>query len=173
MNKNLLLFIALCFSSGMLSAQTLSQSVLASTGAYATAGSYTFSYTVGEMAAVETFTGGGYILTQGFQQPNDILLGLLEVDKEANGSMAVYPVPAMAELWFGYEFDAPGRVEVTLYDMTGRRLDYTMSEAYGGGKATHRFDCTPYAAGHYLLTARYSSSTGAEKTMTKKIEILN
>jgi len=48
--------------------QSVSPQVLATTGAYQSAGSISLSYTVGEVAT-QTLTSAGNILTQGFQQP--------------------------------------------------------------------------------------------------------
>lgn len=154
-------------------AQSISQHVIASSGAYASAGGYSLSYTVGEMAATQTLSAGGTILTQGFQQPNDVTIGLLEINQEANGTFVIYPVPAIERLWFGYEFDERGEVEVTLHDITGRILDFSLRENYVPGKVTHEFDCTPYAAGNYVITAKYTSQSGQVKTISKKFQIIN
>jgi len=48
--------------------QSLSPSVIASSGGYSTGTSASLSWTLGEIAT-ETISNGGYILTQGFQQP--------------------------------------------------------------------------------------------------------
>jgi hypothetical protein len=49
-------------------AQSLSSSVVATAGDYSSSASASLSWTLGEIAT-ETFSNGGYILTQGFQQP--------------------------------------------------------------------------------------------------------
>ncbi|MCW3127294.1 MAG: hypothetical protein JWO03_2952 [Bacteroidetes bacterium] len=172
MIKHVLLF-ACCLFSACTFAQSLSPQVLATAGAYSLVGNYSLSYTVGEMAAVQTLSAGGTILTQGFQQPNDITIGLLEINQEANGTFVVYPIPATDNLWFGYEFDDRGEVEVSLHDITGRLLGFSLRENYSPGKVVHSFDCTPYAAGNYVLTAKYTSHNGQVKTMSKKFQIIN
>jgi hypothetical protein len=53
-------------------AQTLSPTVLATSGGYSTGGGYSLSYTVGE-TIVTTLQVGNYLLTQGFQQPTPML----------------------------------------------------------------------------------------------------
>lgn len=167
------LFLACCLFLTCTYAQTLSPHVVASSGAYSSAGGYSLSYTVGEMAAIQTLSAGGTILTQGFQQPNDVTIGLLEINQEVNGTFVIYPVPAVSDLWFGYEFDERGEVEVTLHDITGRMLDFSLRENYTPGKVTHQFDCTPYATGHYVLTAKYTSQNGQVKAISKKFQIIN
>ena len=154
-------------------AQTLSPVVIASGGNYATASALSLSYTIGELAAVQTFTAPSVILTQGFQQPQDNVTGLLDIEHSADGTLSVYPVPAVSTLWFGYEYAAQGTVLITLYDMTGRQMDYTFAESYSSGKVVHQFDCTPYASGNYILTAKFTSNNGEQKTISKKFQIIN
>jgi hypothetical protein len=54
-------------------AQTLSPTVLATSGGYSTGGGYSLSYTVGE-TIVTTLQAGSHLLTQGFQQPEPIVV---------------------------------------------------------------------------------------------------
>ncbi|UCG28339.1 MAG: hypothetical protein JSV24_02975, partial [Bacteroidales bacterium] len=49
-------------------AQQLSPTVVSSGGSYSSAGGYSISATIGEIA-VTTLQSGNYTLTQGFQQP--------------------------------------------------------------------------------------------------------
>ncbi|MCW3127647.1 MAG: hypothetical protein JWO03_3305 [Bacteroidetes bacterium] len=172
MNKLLpTLILSLCCSA-LVHAQSASPQVIASGGAYISSASGSISYTVGE-AVTPTLAGGGHILTQGFQQPNDILIGLLDIEKEASGSFSVYPVPATDKLWFGYEFPAGGQVKVDLYNTLGQKLDFTLSEAYESGKVVHSFDCTPYAAGQYVLSVTITAADNSLKTLSKQFLIIN
>jgi hypothetical protein len=126
------------------------------------------------MSAIETFTNTSahVILTQGFQQPNDILNGLLDVEKGADGSFSVYPVPAQATLWYGYEFNEAGKVEVSMFDMIGQKMDYGFAESYDSGKLMHSFDCSSYASGNYILSVKFTTASGQEKILSKKIQLL-
>ncbi len=171
--KHLLLLFTLSAFTLAAQAQVLSPSVLATSGSYTTAGSYTFSTTVGEMAAIQTVTGGGITLTQGFQQPQDELIGILEAENDGSGSFGIYPVPATDHLWFGYEFTDRGSVEVSMHDVTGRDIGYTFSEAYSSGKSVHSLDCSAYASGQYMLTARFTTASGQVKVFTKKFQVIN
>ena len=49
-------------------AQTISNKVIANGGGYSSAGGYSLSYTIGETITT-TLSNGGYVITQGFQQP--------------------------------------------------------------------------------------------------------
>ena len=153
-------------------AQTLSPQVVASGGNYISSSAGSVSYTVGEPVTT-TISGGGNYLTQGFQQPTDIVNGLLDIDKEAFGSFSVYPVPAIEKLWFGYEFPAQGQVTVELYNTLGQKLDYTLTESYESGKVVHSFDCTLYAAGQYIITATFTTPDNSKKFLSKQFLIIN
>ncbi len=154
-------------------AQTLSPTVIATAGSYSTGSNgYSLSSTVGE-PVITTLTQGSTILTQGFQQPNDVVNGLLDIEKEADGAFSVYPNPTSDKLWFGYEFNQTGKVEVSLYDIVGQKLDYTLSESYDNGKQIHSFDCSSYAAGNYVLSVKLTPSTGKEVILSKKFQVIN
>jgi hypothetical protein len=163
--------IAFVFS---VQAQTLSPSVISSTGCYGTSAANSLSYTVGELAAVQTFTSssGSVILTQGFQQPNDIVSGLLNIEANADGAFSVYPVPASATVWYGYEFTEPGNAEVSLVNILGQKLNYGLTESYNSGKLLHSFDCAAYASGDYILSVKFTSACGQEKILSKKIQFI-
>ncbi|MCW3126532.1 MAG: hypothetical protein JWO03_2190 [Bacteroidetes bacterium] len=152
-------------------AQAVAPQVIASGGNYISSASGSISYTIGE-AVTPTLAGGGHILTQGFQQPTDIVNGLLDIEKEAYGSFTVYPIPATDKLWFGYEFPTQGLVKIELYNTLGQKLDLSISEAYESGKVVHSLDCTSYAAGQYILSATITTSDNDQKTLSKQFLIV-
>ena len=171
--KRIILVTILSASFAFAEAQTLTPTVISTAGAYTSAGGVSLSYTIGEMAAVETFTAGNTILTQGFQQPNDYVNGLLDIEKGPDGAFSVYPVPAQNTLWYGYEFSETGKVEIEFFDMTGKKLEYTYNEGYATGKQVHSFDCSAYASGNYILTVKFKSTAGQEKVLSKKVQLIN
>src|SRR4051812_29684153 len=101
-------------------AQLLSPSVISAAGNTANNASYSMSYTIGEMAMVQTFAAEGNILTQGFQQPSDVLLSALaHFPADESGSFIIYPNPAVDNLWFGFQYPQAGDISVALYNATG------------------------------------------------------
>ena len=76
--KTLILILSFAIV-GYANAQSLSPTVVASSGDYFTGTNASLSWTLGEIAT-ETFTGGGYILTQGFQQPFGISITGINLD---------------------------------------------------------------------------------------------
>ncbi len=170
--KILLLAGGLSLAAGLV-AQSLSPQVVASSGSYGTGGGYSLSWTVGEMAATATLSGGGTILTQGFQQPTDVVNGLLDLSRDEGGSFIVYPVPATDHLWYGYEWSTRGDVTLTLHDVTGRDLGWTAQERYESGKAVQQLDCSAYAAGTYVLDVRFTSASGEVRTLSRKFQVIH
>ena len=64
---------------GFLVAQSLTPSVIASSGNYFQGSTASLSWTLGEMAT-ETYSAGNVILTQGFQQPINVSISGINVD---------------------------------------------------------------------------------------------
>lgn len=75
-----------------LGASTLkSQELVSTTGGLYSDDQLTVSWTIGE-PVIETFTGGSYVLTQGFQQPGLVLVGVEDFDDQFV-NIKVYPNP--------------------------------------------------------------------------------
>ena len=155
-------------------AQTISPQALSATGGfYASGGNYTMSYTVGEMTMVKTFTGGNYILTQGFQQPTDSLIsGLLDFTTDDFGSFVVYPNPAVNKVWFGMQFPAEGNVLVSIFNLLGEKTADVFSGSYTNGKVVAQQDISTYAAGMYLMSASFTDSKGTVHVSSKKFQVI-
>ena len=84
------------------------------------------SSTIGEMTMVQTFTAGGSILTQGFQQDFDFNVGLTPV---IAGSLTyVFPNPTTGNLYIRIASGYIGAVEAEVFDVEGR-LVYRKSYA--------------------------------------------
>lgn len=157
-------------------AQSLSPTVIASTGGYSTnGGQYTLSYTVGEMTMVQTFSAGNNILTQGFQQPNDsLVLGLLDLTQDEFGSFVVYPNPAVSNVWYGFSFPESGRLNISLYDVLGQKLLNAYEANYTTGKTVEQLTVSNYAAGMYFLNVSFiSDKDGKTHTFSKKFQVIN
>src|SRR5882757_1716137 len=114
--RKLLLILATAAAPFIMNAQMLTPTVIASTGGFSSSGTNSLSYTVGEMTMVQTFSANGNILTQGFQQPNDNVTGLIDLTQDEFGSFVVYPNPAVDNMWFGFQLPEAGKVQITLYD---------------------------------------------------------
>jgi hypothetical protein len=169
-------FFTLLFIAGLAisaKAQMLTPTVISSTGAYSSNANGSLSYTVGEMTMVETFSAGGNILTQGFQQPTDKAVGLINITKDAYGSFVLYPNPAVDQMFFGFEFPNKGKVSVSMYDAIGQKIADLYESNYDNGKVVQNMDVSTYAAGMYFLTVTHTDDNGNVNITTKKFNVIN
>lgn len=157
-----------------LKAQQLTPTVIASTGGFSSNANGSISYTVGEMTMVQTFSANGNILTQGFQQPNDNVTGLIDLTKDEFGSFVVYPNPAVDNLWYGFQFPEEGKADIVLYDAIGQKISDVMHTSYDNGKIVEQLNVSAYAAGLYILTINFvSNKDGKVHTTSKKFQVIN
>ena len=171
--KKLYFVFAIALSSLGMNAQMLTPQVIASTGGYSSNGTNSLSYTVGEMTMVQTFTANGNILTQGFQQPNDEVLGILDVTQDDFGSFVVYPNPAVDNAWLGFTLPEAGRVTIVMYDAIGQKVSDIYTANYESGKIVTQANTSLYAAGMYFMTKTFVGTIdGKTHVTTKKIQII-
>jgi len=173
MNKIYFLFL-LAFTTLGLNAQMLTPTVISSTGGFSSNANGSLSYTVGEMTMVQTFSANGNILTQGFQQPNDNVTGLIDLTQDAFGSFVVYPNPAVDNMWFGFQLPEAGKVQITLYDAIGQKISDVYHTSYDNGKIVEQLNVSMYAAGMYVLTMSFvSDKDGKAHISSKKFQVIN
>ncbi len=155
-------------------AQSLTPSVVASSGGFSNSANGSLSYTTGEMTMVKTFTSGSNTLTQGFQQPDSVVvIGLLDPAKP-EGNVALYPVPANTQLWFAYQFEKTGRVEVSLYDMRGSQLDFTYQAQSNGAREAQALNCGALATGTYLLRVAFTAEgDNRSAVITRQFQVIH
>jgi len=171
--KKLYTFLAVLGYACMAHSQSLSPTVIASTGGFSQNANGSLSYTVGEMTMVETFSANGNILTQGFQQPNDNITGLIDLTQDEFGSFVVYPNPAVEDMWFGFELPEAGKVQITLYNTLGQKITDVYQTNYQNGKIVEQLNVAPYAAGVYMLSMNFvADADGKTRNTTKKFQII-
>jgi hypothetical protein len=171
--KKTYLLIAAFFTAYILNAQTVAPNVLAATGGYSTLPSGSISYTVGEMTMVQTFTAGSNVLTQGFQQPTDFNVGILDLSQDEFGSFVIYPNPAVDAAWFAFQFPEQGEINVVLYNSLGQKLANIFHTGYSAGKEVEQLNASALASGMYYLTLNFvSSANGTEHTISKKFQVI-
>jgi hypothetical protein len=172
MKKLYFVFAASLLSLGM-SAQSLTPQVIASTGGFSSNNNGSLSYTVGEMTMVQTFSANGNILTQGFQQPNDLSVGLLEVTQDEFGSFVVYPNPAVDNAWLAFQMPEAGRVTINLYDVLGQKVSDIYAGNYVNGKISTQANVSALSAGMYFMTLNFvSTQDGKTHVTTKKLQVI-
>lgn len=126
--------------------QTVSPSVINTTGGTGTAGAYTIEWNVGE--SMMTTQTNGFIVTNGQLQPVDGIISVQEL--HTNWNVEVYPNPARDE----FVITAPqaGIFEATLYDLAGKLISKQLL------MTNNRIDVGSLAAGSYYMQIRNTSN---------------
>lgn len=88
--KKLFLFFAALLISISANTQSLAPEIIASSGDYFTSATIKLNWTLGEMVT-ETYSFGGEILTQGFQQANFLFTSIEETAE--NNEITIFPNP--------------------------------------------------------------------------------
>lgn len=147
---NLFVLIAVVACSSMvLNAQSIERQVIGSTGGYASANGVSVSFTVGE-PVIETAVSGSVTLTQGFQQPDDITVGIDDV-KSVSVNYTVFPNPTEDLINIELMSDVPANVKLSLYDLNGRKVDALDHIIEVNGTVNERMDLSQLAPAQYIL----------------------
>lgn len=124
MKRKILLSLALTVGVTYLFAQTyqLTPTVISTAGEYGSAGGYSLSYTIGELAVATLDPGGSFILTQGFQQPFAVGVNSIFDDLGMDWSVNAYPNPVTDFLNIRFNIENPVDFNVEIIDLTGKKL---------------------------------------------------
>jgi len=148
MKKQILFITLLIIASLALPAQvTLAPSVIAAGGGYAESDNISISWTLGELA-VSTLTGNSMMLTQGFQQPFDIGVGIDE--NELSRDISAYPNPVGDELRIRFNIEKPGNFLIEIQDVTGRLVSQEQRKQVNPGDII-LLNTASYTNGIYFL----------------------
>jgi hypothetical protein len=151
-------------------AQSLSPTVISSAGGFYSAGGNSLSFTVAEMTMVQTFTQSTNILTQGFQQPEQLTTSIAETDV-AQGEVMVYPNPSSGQFNISFNALNEGNYQVRIYNMVGQIVfDRTYGAAFG--PTTIKLDVDGYGQGIYMLEFKSTDHNGKQKTSIHKINLV-
>jgi Secretion system C-terminal sorting domain len=117
--SKIFLFASTFFFHSLLSAQTLSPTVISSAGAYDAAGGISLSSTVGQPSAIESVIVPSIILTQGFQQPEDDATVGIEVLNDQSLEITAYPNPVSDVLKIQYSHPLNRSAQAQVTDLLG------------------------------------------------------
>ena len=151
--KRIPLIVFLFLHLGVIKAQIADRQTVASSGDYFVLNpSYTFQCTIGE-AVVQTLQAGPVVLTQGFQQP-DQLIKLPIPSGGVPSDVTVYPNPAVDQVKVQFNLDAPLWIKLVLVNNAGQIVRQLPLSYYQAGLHEVPFDFH-LASGLYLLTLYY------------------
>ena len=138
--------------------QSLSPHVISSMGGSSSGSGISLSWTVGETLTA-THSAEGLYLTQGFQQPNFMIVSAEQISSP-DFEIRVFPNPATDFISIEWSQEIGGDIHVELYDMAGRRLNHQKS----GNNVNHiRIDINSLQRSAYLLKV-YSDKGEFSKT---------
>lgn len=138
-------------------AQSISPQVIASTGTFASASGYSLSYTLGEPATA-TLTSGTSIITQGFQQPNDVYTGL-QTFLSPSINAQLYPNPASSEINLVITSTGDNNYTVQLVDLLGRVLQQPTTTEISTRQSHYVFNLQQLPSSIYFITVKINNST--------------
>jgi hypothetical protein len=146
------------------SAQSLTPTVVASSGGFFSNASGMLSETVGELAAVTTLTSANNFLTQGFQQPSDFSTSVL-TNVTSDFSLSVFPNPSEGIFNVVVHSTKDETLQLTVYDMLGKKI-FQFEDFLSAGKNILRFDMTQRIAGIYLLECLFTNPVSGKQNRT-------
>ncbi len=124
--------------------QSLSLSVISSTGGFDKTDNISLEWTLGE-SFIETLTDENIIFTQGFQQSfSNRILGI----NEYYTNIQVFPNPAYTQINVYFDSNSYEKLLLNLYDIHGRIL---IEESTLFNKNEKLIDITNFSSGLYLL----------------------
>lgn len=168
-NRLLLLLFIGVFCTGIVSSQSLTPIVIASSGGYYfISGTGSVSATVAEMTMIQTFESAGGFITQGFQQPNETYMA---IEENAEG-FDVFPNPTSGKFTITVDANESGSVRIRLYNLLGLIVYSEMLES-AAGVNLYDFDISGFDVGIYLLEFSMFNSSGKSETGTVKINLIN
>jgi hypothetical protein len=153
-------------------AQSTTQQVLATGGAYYSAGGYSLSLTIGEMAAVQTYSNATAVLTQGFQQSDITGVGIAPLNETVAG-FSSFPNPANDLLHLSFNATERGELRIVLYDVQGNEVMLPVTAAMETGNNLQTLELPVVASGLYEVMVTFLPENGSPSHFTQTISIVH
>ena len=144
--------------------QTSILEVISPAGGYyvSTEAGINVSWTLGEpVVGTLTNTEAGIILTQGFQQ-GDFIIVNVPTDPLAGFTAKLYPNPAKDETYIKITMPNPGRINLSIFDITGRAIIADQFDV-SSIEYSYKLNVSSLRAGIYLI--RINSGTKVSKVL--------
>lgn len=160
------MMIIVCQSFGQVS---IERYVIAPLGHYDTGGTLSLSYTVGEPAVTTLLSiNGTLILTQGFQQPEILPVGI-DDPYELLVDYSIFPNPTTEVLNVKLSADIPVDLKLAVVDVRGRSTGLTIQEIRVVGEKTTIFNLGTLADGFYFLNVLTNSGELVQSFKVQKV----
>ncbi len=149
--------------------QSLTSSIINTSGNSYTQGYYSIDWSIGEMAVVESMNAanGSNVITNGFLQPEK----LLEVtsQKFSPDEIKILPNPTYNNVEINFLTAQQGVLHIAVFNASGKNLLVRKVPSYGIG-SIERFNLSGFASGTYFFKIELIPVPGSmKKTGTYKI----
>jgi hypothetical protein len=143
-------------------AQTLTSSVINTSGNCYSQGYYSFDWSIGEMAIVETMAANNTsnFITNGFLQPNKLAESTTQ--KFTVDEVKILPNPTFNHIEINFLTTQQGTLYINIYDGSGKNILGRRTASYGIG-SIERFDLTRFPAGTYFVQIELKPVAGSVK----------
>ncbi|RFM33011.1 T9SS type A sorting domain-containing protein [Chitinophaga silvisoli] len=128
-------------------AQVLNRQVTASSGGVGKVNDKDFQFTIGDLATT-TLSKGSLLITQGFQQPEE--LPPVDPGTKTVLNMILYPNPAATSVKIEFDMVAANSVYLMIVNSSGQ-LVYKDYRVYGAGRIIITLPVDHFAAGIYTV----------------------
>jgi hypothetical protein len=171
MKSKFLVLIAVLGICGLTArSQTLSPTVISSSGGFYNNSSGMLSTTVAEMTMVQTFQSGSNFLTQGFQQPEDYTVGIVETPV-VSGDILIYPNPTIGSFVLSFTGNDNTETSIRLFNLAGQVV-LVKQVTQSAGLNTINFDISAFSQGMYILELATTNSKGEKNSNYHKINLV-
>lgn len=141
----------------------LNRQVVATNGGSGVASNVRIQYTIGETAILPV-TDGRLLLTQGFQQPEE--LPAIAPGASPVRNYILFPNPAVSNAKVQFDLLTEASVTIEVINSAGQTL-YNQFRQMGAGKTTVILPVNHFAAGIYTVMLKVNSSVFFEKLIVQ------
>lgn len=164
MKKALWITSSILITQIALIAQTITPEVISSGGGVFSNSNYSISYTIGELIT-PTVETSSTIITQGFQQPEEMFVSVPEKNTQVN-LYRVFPNPFSNDLKISF-LSSNYDVEVVVYDILGQAIGFPLY-LQGTGNQPEILNTAHLKSGVYIIQVIDRTGKGtAEFKLTK------
>lgn len=162
MKRIFTLVLLLCFLIKS-NAQSIAPSVINSSGGSSQSGYYQFEWSIGELALIGEMTSSNnyYVVTNGFIQPFTQYPEKFNTNNLfANDEIRIFPNPASTYVEINFFTKQKGRMTLSFYDGSGRKV-YSVTESYYGDGLIKRIPVNQLPSEVYMLHIDLDPSPGS------------
>lgn len=140
-----------------INAQSITPQVVASSGGYASNGTFSVSWTLGE-PVIATAQNSGTTLTQGFQQPTYNVTNIT-TETLQGFDVNVFPNPTSDYITIEWTVEKENTLYITLYDMAGKMIS---EKSYSESDKKVSINMSQLASAQYILEVKDKTNSATK-----------